>query len=171
MTLADDGVVDSERSALVAHGAERAATAPPGEAAARAIEVVEAWERAVGACTDARRVATLSGGLVNALTVMAGRLDRMTLAQREQFRVLTWIRQTCDAAAGVQRERRDKRMPGAKGAVRVLVQRYAAQGARLAAVSAELEALRVEHDRLSVALAEREGWQAGLPEIAPAARE
>jgi hypothetical protein len=129
---------------------------------------VQRFERGA---TGPGQIKRLGEAVFDALQVVTVQLARVSALQQEQFRVLTWIRQTCDAAAGVQRERRDKRMPGAKGAVRVLVERYRAQGARLAAVSAELEALRVAHDRLAIALAEKEGWQAGLPPIAPAARE
>jgi hypothetical protein len=70
----------------------------------------------------------------------------------EQCRVLTGIRQTCDAVAGVRQEREETRLAGARGAVTVLVSRYRAREAELVALRAQLDAARDENTRLREAI-------------------
>jgi len=75
-------------------------------------------------------------------------LETRSREHEGQFRVLTWIRQTCDAVAGVRRERENKRAAGARGAVTVLVARYRAREAEIAELRSQLDAARDAHTRL-----------------------
>jgi hypothetical protein len=112
----------------------------------------EAWQAALGVLGDhldgcptwgredtARLQPVIAAGdtLADTLAATAGALDRRTQQHGEQMRVLTEIRQVCDAVAGVRREREEKRAPGAKGAVRVLIARYRALQVAHAAVLKE----------------------------------
>jgi hypothetical protein len=77
---------------------------------------------AAASLTDALpAVAHLLEQLAARLETVEARLGRREQEQRQQFAVLTAIREMADAATGVLRAHGDRRPPGAHGAVTVLV--------------------------------------------------
>ena len=87
---------------------------------------------AAATLTDALpAVAHLLEQLAARLETVEARLERREAEQRQQFAVLTAIRQMADAATGVLRAHGDRRPPGAHGAVTVLVAQHHALRAAL----------------------------------------
>lgn len=69
-------------------------------------------------------VARLGGELSRLGTRDAEQVERLTAEKRNQFVALTEIRTLADSVPGVAEEREQRRLPGALGAVTVLVERY-----------------------------------------------
>lgn len=147
MTLAVGEVGGDAASEVQSAGAME--LVPAGQAADEAASIIRCWNEAIAeeaahgpfSGATVREAAKL---LTAAFMAISVRFDTVSAAQQEQMRGLTWIRQTCDEVAGVKREREDKRMPGAKGAVTVLIARFRALQAKLEASEAARRELAAE---------------------------